>query len=164
MPCPLYAFSPAELAEWVALHERLARTAPRRMDQNETDASDDGQPALIAELNRLVSRALGLDEREQALVHDFVHIRLALNDGKVVTAGNADDTLRVYAHHSYSVLDVYQSNGTWRIKLRNPWGKDVNANDIANGTKVATGANDGIIDMTWSSFQGYNDFDRISIS
>ena len=83
LPCPLHTLPPAELAEWVALHDRLARTAPRRMDESEADAPDDGQPALIAELNRLVSRALGLDERDQALVHDLVHVRLALNDGKV---------------------------------------------------------------------------------
>ena len=83
LPCPLHALPPAELAEWVTLHDRLARTAPRRMDESETEAPDDGQPALIAELNRLVSRALGLDERDQALVHDLIHVRLALNDGKV---------------------------------------------------------------------------------
>ncbi len=83
LPCPLYDLSPTERAEWVALHDRLTLTAPRRMDQSEKDAPDDGQPALIAVLNRLVSRALRLDEREQALVHDFIHVRLALNDGKV---------------------------------------------------------------------------------
>ena len=83
LPCPAHSFSPSEFTDWVELHDRLARTVPRRMDESEADSPDDGQPALIAELNRFVSRALGLDERDQALVHDFVHIRLALNDGKV---------------------------------------------------------------------------------
>jgi len=53
------------------------------MEQSEADTPDDGQPTPIAELNHLVFRLLGLDEREQALVHDLVHVRLALNDGKV---------------------------------------------------------------------------------
>ena len=83
LPCPLHSLAPTDLVEWVALHDRLARTSPRRMEQSEADTPDDGQPTLIAELNHLVFRLLGLDEREQALVHDLVHVRLALNDGKV---------------------------------------------------------------------------------
>jgi hypothetical protein len=78
-------------------------------------------------------------------------VKCALDDGKVVTAGWAADTSFVYSHHSYTVLNVYQkAQGTWRIKLRHPWGRDVNAADVANGTKVAQGTNaDGIIDMLW---------------
>ena len=91
--------------------------------------------------------------------------RTALTDGKVVIAYWATNTTQVYDSHAYTVLSVYQSNGVWRIKLRNPWGKDVNASDIANGTKVPYGNNsDGIIDMKWSNFTGYNNFDGMSIS
>ena len=71
------------MAEWVVLHDRLARTEPRRMDASETDVPDDGQPALIERLNHLVGRSLGLSERDEALVHDLVHVRFVLNQGKV---------------------------------------------------------------------------------
>jgi hypothetical protein len=92
-------------------------------------------------------------------------VKAMLDAGLVVTAGDADNTNRVYAHHSYTVMNVYQDGGTWMIQLRNPWGKDVNEKDIANGTKDPDGSNgDGLITLTWNGFQGYHDFDRISIS
>jgi hypothetical protein len=66
----------------------------------------------------------------------------------------------IYSSHSYTVMNVYQSSGTWRITLRNPWGKDVkDALHVAYGDP-----NDGIIDMKWADFQGKCDFDRITIS
>jgi Ca2+-binding RTX toxin-like protein len=96
---------------------------------------------------------------------DPAGLQAALNAGKVVTAGDADQTSVVYASHSYTVLEVFQSGGTWWIKLRNPWGKDVNVEDIQNGTAVPSGSNDdGIIIMTWDQFVNVNDFDRLSIS
>ena len=90
IPIPLLALSPAELARWEALHDRLAATQPRLLpDSNQPDPkldeslAADGQEAMIDELNDLVSAALGLDEGDRALVEDLVRIRIALNDGKV---------------------------------------------------------------------------------
>jgi Ca2+-binding RTX toxin-like protein len=92
-------------------------------------------------------------------------VQAALAAGHVVTAGDADDTNKVYAHHSYTVVAVSQHNGVWEILLRNPWGKDVNWDDLGDGTKVAFGSNsDGLIGLSWNSFVGYHDFDRISVS
>jgi hypothetical protein len=90
IPIPLLKLAPAELADWEALHDQLARTRPRLLQDSkqpeaELDESpvDDGQDALVEELNRRVSDALGLDEGERALVEDLVRIRVALNDGKI---------------------------------------------------------------------------------
>ena len=59
IPIPLLALSPAELARWEALHDRLAATQPRLLpDSNQPDPkldeslADDGQEAMIEELNR----------------------------------------------------------------------------------------------------------------
>jgi hypothetical protein len=90
IPIPLLKLSPDELAEWEGLHDRLAHTKPRLLtDSKQPDAKldespeDDGQDAMVEELNRRVSDALGLDEGDRALVEDLVHIRIALNDGKI---------------------------------------------------------------------------------
>jgi hypothetical protein len=90
IPIPLLALSPAQLARWEALHDRLAATQPRLLpDPNQPDPkldqslAADGQDAMIDELNDLVSDALGLDEGDRALVEDLVRIRIALNDGKI---------------------------------------------------------------------------------
>jgi hypothetical protein len=91
---------------------------------------------------------------------DPAFVRSQINAGRVVVAGQADDTDQVHDDHAYTVMNVYQSNGTWRIILRNPWG-----HDVKDAQHDPTGnPDDGLIDMTWSDFQGKNDFDRISIS
>jgi hypothetical protein len=90
IPVPLLELTPNELAEWEQLHDRLALTKPRLLsDTRQPDAeldqmpADDGQDAMIEELNRRVSDALGFDEGDRALVEDLVRIRVALNDGKI---------------------------------------------------------------------------------
>ena len=90
IPIPLLKLTPSELAQWATLHDRLARTKPRLLpDTKQPDAelaespAVDRQDAMVEELNRRVSDALGLDEGERALVADLVHIRVALNDGKI---------------------------------------------------------------------------------
>jgi hypothetical protein len=116
IPIPLLKLTPGELEEWVALHDRLARTKPRLLPnakppEPELDESpaDDGQDAMIEELNRRVSDALGLDEAGRALVHDLVHVRLALNDGKIgqaaMRAAGADE-LQTYAEWLQRELDA----------------------------------------------------------
>jgi Ca2+-binding RTX toxin-like protein len=137
---------------WTILYQRAYVQMANYADLDFTDPDD----AMYAVTGRSVDTG---DWSDPTVVKN------ALADDKVVTAGNADDTYKVYAHHSYTVLDVYQQSGTWYIKLRNPWGKDVKSSDLADGSHVAYGSNnDGIIVLTWSSFQGYHDFDRISIS
>jgi hypothetical protein len=88
-PVPFAGQTPSALGAWVELHAQLAATKPRplhpdKQEQQELFEKDAGrQDAFLEQLNRLVSDALGLDVRERALVHDLVHVRLALNDGKL---------------------------------------------------------------------------------
>jgi hypothetical protein len=90
IPIPLLKLTRDELAEWAALHDRLARTKPRLLpDSKQPEAelaespADDGQDTMVEELNHRVFDALGLDEGDRALVEDLVRIRIALNDGKI---------------------------------------------------------------------------------
>jgi hypothetical protein len=122
IPIPLLKLAPNELKGWEALHDRLAQTKPRLLhDPNQPNAeldetpADDGQDAMIEELNRRVSDALGLDEAERALVHDLVHVRLALNDGKIgqaaMRAAGADE-LQTYAEWLQRELDTNADGST----------------------------------------------------
>jgi hypothetical protein len=116
IPIPLLNLTKEDLAQWESLHDRLARTRPRLLpDPRQPDAeldespTDDGQDAMVDELNRRVSDALGLDEAERALVHDLVHVRLALNDGKVGRAAMREagaDELQTYAEWLKRELDA----------------------------------------------------------
>ena len=115
IPIPLLKLSDGELTRWERLHDRLARTQPRllpgpKQPEPELDESlaADGQDAMVEELNRMVFDALGLDEGERTLVHDLVHVRLALNDGKIGRAAMkpaSRDELRTYAEWLQRELD-----------------------------------------------------------
>jgi len=89
IPIPFATATSAELDVWVELHRKLAKLKPRRMQQAGAeqkdlfDTSGDERKGLLVQLNRLVNDVLGLDDRERALVHDLVHVRLGLNDGKL---------------------------------------------------------------------------------
>ncbi len=98
MPVPLATADRGELARWVELHAKLAKTKPRMMKEegdreHQPDLFENADPQrkqLLTQLNELVAEALGLDERERALVHDLVHVQLALNDGKLGKEAMAD--------------------------------------------------------------------------
>lgn len=95
MPVPFAEEARSTLLPWIDFYSRLAGTTPInvRYERNTRDASgqrsfafaegDKVLPALLNELNGMVYDALGLDARERALVHDLVHVRLELNDGKL---------------------------------------------------------------------------------
>ena len=139
---------------WTILYQRAYVQMSDKADLDFTDPDD----AMFAVTGRSVdTRYLWMGDPQE--------YRTVLAAGKVVIAGWATNTTQVYDSHAYTVLNAYQSNGVWRIKLRNPWGHDVKASDIASGTKVACGSNsDGIIDMKWTTFTGYNNFDLMAIS
>lgn len=126
IPIPLLKLTPADLSEWEDLHDRLARTKPRaladpRQPETELDESraDDGQDAMIEELNRRVFDALGLDEAERALVQDLVHVRLALNDGKIGQGAMRDagpEELQTYAEWLQREMEA-NTNGEARYSV-----------------------------------------------
>jgi hypothetical protein len=122
IPIPLLKLTSDELAGWEALHDRLTRTKPRLLpDPNQPDAeldessADDGQDAMVEELNRRVSDALDLDEAERALVNDLVQVRVALNDGKIgqaaMRAAGADE-LQTYGEWLQRELDANGNGNT----------------------------------------------------
>jgi hypothetical protein len=58
----------------------------------------------------------------------------------------------VVGDHAYMIDDVYQQNGTWFVRLYNPWGVD--------GYQVQPGGpNDGLIVLSWATFKAnYDDY------
>jgi len=93
LPIPFAEYNRTELASWVDLHTRLIKVKPRQLNVRSPSVrqqlslfasnEDDSSQPLLHELNRMVYDSLRLDERERALVHDLVHVKLELNDGKV---------------------------------------------------------------------------------
>ena len=93
VPFPIVDYTREQLKPWVRLHERLVRTTPidvreirqegRTKERGLFDHDDQELGSLLRELNALVYDALGLDDRERALVSDFVNVRFELNDGKM---------------------------------------------------------------------------------
>jgi hypothetical protein len=121
MPIPIHNLSSAELEPWVHLHDQLAETEPRRLRDEDTSATgevpSDNQPKLLRELNALVSSALGIDERDDALAHDFVHVRLALADGNVGYEAGRKPTspeIQTYARWLRRELDNFIGESTER--------------------------------------------------
>jgi hypothetical protein len=120
LPIPFTEHNRGELANWVDLHARLEQVKPRQLDARSTATNvqpdlfspdqDDALEPLLHELNTLASDSLGLDARERALVHDLVHVKLALNDGKIGAAAvrkPASAELYAYAVRLQSELDGF---------------------------------------------------------
>ncbi|HEX3716513.1 MAG TPA: N-6 DNA methylase [Verrucomicrobiae bacterium] len=90
LPIPLGKLPREELAEWSKLHAELSKCEPSLLRPQasvnvQKEMFEDGQnqiEPLLKQANDLVYHALGLDERERALVRDFVQVRFALDDGQ----------------------------------------------------------------------------------
>ena len=107
LPIAITDMDADRLAAWVDLHARLVEATRAlfalpplqnpRSSQSQFSlvaASESPLPdvraqhhelmsKLLTELNQLVYDALGLGSRHQALVHDLVHVKMALDDGKL---------------------------------------------------------------------------------
>jgi uncharacterized protein (DUF1330 family) len=120
MPIPLTSLSRSELKEWSALHAKLAKCKPRRLEDTKKKPStaqrdlfeepDDGLEALLEQLNNMTADVLGLTKEERCLVHDLVQVRYALNDGKrgdaAMRAPDAKE-LKTYAKALKDELDDF---------------------------------------------------------
>jgi hypothetical protein len=95
-------------------------------------------------------------------------LRDALRAGAILTAGTPDfgkdhagkpidEQDGIVGDHAYAILDVYQSQGEWRVKLYNPWGWDA----ISDATD---GHDDGLVDISWSVFVNrFDDYCRTDL-
>jgi hypothetical protein len=140
-----------DLKHWARLHDELARLTRKAykkgllwQDGDTESFITQGSPIsceMIDEVNALVYAGLGLGPKEQSLVQDLVHVRLALNDGQlgdeavrcptktevrayaVALQGELDDYIRgelsgrhdvriVYNDHSGMVCMSLTRNGT----------------------------------------------------
>jgi len=54
--------------------------------------------------------------------------------------------------HAYTVLNVYQSGGSWFVQLYNPWGVDGYNNSTRQTTAIGDSSNDGKFVVSWSTF------------
>lgn len=102
LPVPFAA--DGDLSSWVELHAKITRVS----------AQDDPDPeeltGLMLELNDLTNVALKLDGRSVAIVGDFVHVRMSLQDGKrgapAVKTPTAPE-IETYAARLKSELDSF---------------------------------------------------------
>jgi hypothetical protein len=111
------------LASWVDLHTRLIKIKPHQL--NEPPASegpqlnlftpneDNSLQPLLDELNKMVYDSLRLDAQERVLVHDLVHVKLELHDGKIgepAVKTPEEAELHIYAERLKSELDGFIGN------------------------------------------------------
>jgi hypothetical protein len=92
MPAPIASLTRDELKEWTALHAKLAKCKPRKLadlkkktDSAQSDlfeSTESDLDELLEKLNQMTADVLGLSSEERSLIHDFVQVRYALNDGK----------------------------------------------------------------------------------
>lgn len=96
---------------WETLYARLRQTEQAAIEGGQLDWYSEGVgAALIAELNKLVNEALGLDHAARASVRDLVHIRRALVDGQVGRAAvrrPEPEELNAYAIMLQEELDAF---------------------------------------------------------
>jgi len=104
----------------VDLHARLIKVEPRQLGARSTSArqqlslfssnEDDSLQPLLHALNTMVYDSLRLDARERALVHDLVHVKMELNDGKIgepAVRKPEEAEVYTYAVHLKSELDGF---------------------------------------------------------
>jgi hypothetical protein len=125
IPTPLTAMPQSELKNWARHHDKLAKQTREAYQKGKLWQSDESQPSatctsvvsedMMAEMNALVYRALGMGPKEQLLVSDLVHVRFALNDGRLGEEAVRRPTtaeMRAYGRRLQGELDDYIS-GEW---------------------------------------------------
>jgi hypothetical protein len=129
IPIPIESLTSSHSTKWTDLHARLVGATLNRFESDQaplfsrSEGAISDEEKLLDELNQLVSRALGLTDLEQSLVHDLVDIKLQLNDGKLgrgaVDQPSAADIKR-YAQHLKMELDTFTEGvlpGTHKVEV-----------------------------------------------
>jgi len=126
LPVPIMALKKGELEQWSNLHEKLAKCPPRKLNPKYSEAEQKGLFAeeneeieqLLQQLNDLTAQALGLDERERVLIHDFVRVRFSLDDGQQgyeAVRLPTDHELHTYARRLKEELDSFIAQDADRL-------------------------------------------------
>jgi len=108
LPVPFSPETHKEVESLSTLYDRLSEVAAQgRAIQGGSqglfgsETQDSDLDALLDKLNSLVGEYLRLDKRSLAIVHDLVHVRAALNDGRIGSAATGAPTapeIRAYGH------------------------------------------------------------------
>ncbi|MBC8459851.1 MAG: N-6 DNA methylase, partial [Deltaproteobacteria bacterium] len=119
IPTPIAHMPKRDLKKWANFYDTLAK-ATLEVYKNKNLWHDEDEASLIQgsvvatkliqELNKLVYEALALRPKDQALVHDFVRVRCALNDGRLGTEAVHSPTkteMRKYAISLQMELDDF---------------------------------------------------------
>lgn len=114
---------------WKALYSRIGR----EIGNDESFARRD----LIEELNSLTCETLRLDDRARASVHDFVHVRLALSQGKIGKQAISQP----------SILDLSSYGEALRDALDDFLGDSANA---SHSVRILFGGGSGLITVEMS--------------
>lgn len=129
IPVPIEALTGDDSAKWVDLHTRLVSATLSQFESDQESLFSRGKGAvsdkgkLFNELNELVSKALGLTDLEQAIVHDLVDVKLQLNDGKLGRNAVEQPTvadIKRYARRLKLELDAFidgELTGTHEIEV-----------------------------------------------
>lgn len=85
LPVPFASDDSTAMASWEELYRRTQSLSENGISVEELDEGilPDDVSRILKDLNDLANEALRLDVRQRAAVHDLVHVRLALVDGKV---------------------------------------------------------------------------------
>ncbi|MFZ0962867.1 MAG: N-6 DNA methylase [Terriglobia bacterium] len=104
---PIPVLDESTLRAWESLHLRIAKVTARQ--------DNFGREDLVSELNELTFASLRLDMRARAAVHDLIHVRLGLNQGKIgseaVRVPRAEE-LKSYAGILRDELDAFVGEKT----------------------------------------------------
>lgn len=132
IPIPFDETSGSLLQPWVELFEQIV------VENRERD--DFSASSFVRTLNELASDALQLTERDRALVHDLVHVKMDLTRGKVGRRAIATPTraeVREYAQSLRDELDSFLGDDLpSRHRVRIAVGDDAGVVEIVVADKV----------------------------
>lgn len=75
------------------------------------------------------------------------------------TGASAANALGIILNHAYAVTQVYEQNGTWKVRLYNPWGTDGEPGVMIDSLDTTDpAANNGFITLTWQQFTSAANF------
>jgi len=114
IPVPIKHLSPADIADWSAVHRELVQLSDKKFAPFGWQESDDARfAALLSEINSRVFKLLALRPHERWLIEDFVHLNMGLKQGTVTQEAMGRPTvndLRRYLTTLRDCLDSFLSS------------------------------------------------------